>query len=130
MIDDNLITINKSEVSAKLGKILGKMLVFYIKLNMEITLFWRRLLPKNEGEKISLVDAFLGKESFFKWFSDFIRTLLENPITALSVSTFTMYLVGGLFQGRINEILMWLAFFNILTMMFQVMGWIDKLQGK
>jgi hypothetical protein len=129
MSDDNLIVIKKSTVKAKLGNILGKMFTFYIKFNLEITLFWRRLLPKYEN-KTSLMDAVVGNESLGKWLVSFIRTLLDNKVTALTVSTVSMYIVGQFFLGRISEILMWLSFFNVLTMMFHIMGWIDKLQEK
>ncbi|MHA2219738.1 MAG: hypothetical protein ACXACY_27840 [Candidatus Hodarchaeales archaeon] len=129
MTSDDLIVIKKSTIASKLGNLLGKMLEFYTKFNLEILLFWRRLLPESEGP-IRLVDVFVGKESGFKWLVSFIRILLNNPITALFVSTFSMYLVGEFFQGRISQLLMWLCYFNLLTMMFQVMGWIDKLQGK
>lgn len=126
---ENLIVIKKDTVKKKLGNILGKMLRFYIDFNREIGLFWRRILPKTE-EKIALVDVFVGKKSFFLWLSSFIRILLDNPITALVVSTVTAAGVAGTFQGRISEILMYVIFFNLLTAMFQVMGWIDKLQEK
>ena len=129
MSNDNLIIIKRSTIRSKLGNILGKMLAFYIRSNLEITLFWRRLLPRSK-KPIPLMDAIIGKESFFMWISSFIRTLLDNPITALVVSTISMYLIGQFFLGRISEVLMWLSFFNVLTMMCHIMGWIDKLQKK
>lgn len=126
---ENLIVIKKDTVKRKLGNILGKMLGFYIDFNREIALVWRRVLPKTE-EKIPLVDVFVGKASFFLWLSSFIRILLDHPITALTISTLTAAGVAGVFQGRIGEILMYVIFFNLLTAMLQVMGWIDKLQEK
>lgn len=126
---DDLIIIKKSTVKKKIGNILGKMLKFYTRFNIEIVLFWRRLLPESE-EKISLMDVILGKKSFFIWASNAIRILLNNPITALSIVSITLYIIAGTFQGRISDILLYLTYFNILTMMFNVMGWIDKLQEK
>lgn len=129
MIDDNLITVNKKSVARELGNILGAMLRFYTKFNTEIILFWRRLLPTSD-KKVSLIDATLGKESFALWLSNFIRILLDNPLTALFINIFTLYIIAGFFGGRISEILMYVAFFNLLTMMLQVLGVIDKLQKK
>ena len=129
MINDNLIILKKSAIKEKLGKLLGKMLLFYTKFNLEIVLFWRRLLPPAQGS-ISLIDATVGNKSFAQWLVNAVRSLLDNPLTALFISTFSMFIIGGLFQGRISEILIYLCFFNILTMMLQVLGVIDKLQGK
>jgi len=129
MVEDNLIVLKKSVIKEKLGKLLGKMLLFYTKFNLEIVLFWRRLLPPAQG-KISLVDATIGDKSFTQWAVNAIRSLLDNPLTALFISTFSMFIIGGFFQGRISEVLTYLCFFNILTMMLQVLGVIDKLQGK
>lgn len=126
---DDLIVIKKSTIKAKLANILGKMLLFYTKLNLEIVLFWRRLLPPTEGN-ISLIDATIGNKSFAQWLISATRSLLDNPLTALFISTFSMFIIGGFFQGRISEVLTYLCFFNLLTMMFNVMGWIDKLQEK
>ena len=129
MINDNLIILKKSAIKEKLGKLLGKMLLFYTKFNLEIVLFWRRLLPPAQGS-ISLIDATVGNKSFAQWLVNAVRSLLDNPLTALFISTFSMFIIGGFFQGRISEVLTYLCFFNILTMMLQVLGVIDKLQGK
>jgi hypothetical protein len=126
---EDLIVIKKSTIKEKLGSALGKMLKFYTDFNHEVILFWRRLLPPAVGN-ISLVDATIGDKSFSQWLINATRLLLDNPLTALFFSTFSMFLIGGFFQGRISEVLTYLCFFNILTMMFNVMGWIDKLQGK
>ena len=126
---DDLIVVKKSTIKAKLANLLGKMLLFYTKFNLEIVLFWRRLLPPAQGN-ISLIDATIGDASFAQWLTNAIRSLLDNPLTALFISTFSMFIIGGFFQGRISEVLTYVCFFNLLTMMFQVMGWIDKLQEK
>lgn len=108
MTDDTLIVINKSTVKEKLGNILGKSLEFYIDLNRELTLFWRRIFSKESR----------------------ILILLENRYISLFFNILIFAFIGQFFGGLISQITMYGAFMNILTMMFQVMGWIDKLQGK
>lgn len=108
MNDENLIVIKKTTVKRKLGNILGKMLEFYIDLNIELTLFWRRLFSKESR----------------------ILILLSNRYIALFFNILLFAFIGQFFGGLINQVMFYGAFFNIITMMFNVMGWIDKLQGK
>lgn len=103
--DEDLIIIKKTTAKKKIGKILVKMLTFYTDMNKELTLFWRRIF---------------SKESV-------ILKLLENQYIALFFNVLLFAFVGRVFGGTISIVLLWMTFFNILTMMFHVMGWIDKL---
>lgn len=107
MSEENLIVINKSTVKRKLGNILGKALDFYVDLNKELTLFWRRIFSKESR----------------------ILILLDNTYIALFFNILIFAFIGQFFGGLISQIALYGAFMNILTMMFEVMGWIDKLKS-
>lgn len=103
--EEELITINKSDIKSFLSKVIAKLISYYIALNKETTLFWRRLF--NGDSKI--------------------RILLESEAIVLFFNTVAMAIIGTIFGGLINQILSITALLNILTFLIIKMDWLDKL---
>jgi hypothetical protein len=113
------IVIDTTKLRKKALRILKKLDNFYLKLNQELSLFWRRIIPTDQ-------DGLLG------WFFRFVRRLLDHPATALFVNTVALSAVGTIFGAFFSEqVNLWIKGFvglNIFVFCARVLGWQNKLK--
>jgi hypothetical protein len=111
MSEEEIITINYSNVKKQLFIALGKISLFYEKINTNLLFFWRRVLDRQSPNRITFA----------------LKTLIENPSTALFLNTILFAAVGYIFGGLINQVLFTLAGLNMILFCSKILGWQDKL---
>lgn len=110
----NQIIIDTTTIKPKLLNILNKLNAFYLGLNQELTLFWRKFLAKQSAN----------------WFTNALLVLINNPATALFLNTVLMAGVAQIFGGTIAAILFYVMGLNIVVFCANVLGWAGKLEKK
>jgi len=113
------IVINTTKLREKALNILIKLDKFYVKLNQELSLFWRRIIPSD-------------KEGLLGWLFRFIRAMLDHPATALFINTVALSYIGMIFGAFFSEqVNLWLKLFvglNVVVFLARILGWQDKIE--
>jgi len=113
------IVIDTTKLRQKALNILRKLDNFYVKLNQELSLFWRRIIPTD-------------KEGLLGWFFRFVRAMLDHPATALFINTVALSGIGVIFGSVFSEqVNLWLKLFvglNIVVFLARILGWQDKIE--
>lgn len=102
-------------IKATILDILLKLNNFYTFLNQELLFGWRKILSKQSDNKIT----------------NFFKTLIENPATALFLNTILFWIISSFLAGQagiIGAFFNWLAFLNIAVFLINILGWTDKLK--
>lgn len=106
------IVIDYEKIKAKALSILVRLNDFYLKLNQGLLFFWRKAL---------------SLQSENRW-TNALKTLIENPATALFLNTILFAVIGTIFGGLIERILFIGAGLNIILFCANILGWKDKLK--
>lgn len=100
------------KIKAKLLNILIQLSNIYEDINKSILFFWRKALKRQTPNR---------------W-TNAIKTLIENPATALFLNTILFSLLARLFGGAIANVLSIGAALNIILFCANILGWKNKLK--
>lgn len=106
--NEELIVLKKSSLKQFIGKFFKLIIKSYLALNKETTVFWRRLFSS-------------------EWR---IRKLLESDAVVLLFNTILFCFIATVLRGLIANILLIVAFLNVLAFLLIKLEWVDKLLKK
>lgn len=100
------------KVKQKLLNILLQLMDIYEDINKSLLFFWREALTRQSPNRWTFA----------------LKTLIDNPATALFLNTLLFSFVGSFFGGLIEQILFIGAGINIILFCANILGWKDKLK--
>jgi hypothetical protein len=107
------ISFDYNKIKQKLLNIIVKIDGFYSDLNKKILYpLWILILKRQSDNR----------------FTKALKILIENPATALLLNTILFAVVGVVFGGLIERVMLTLSGLNILIFCIKILGWEDKLK--
>lgn len=111
--DNKTISFDYNKIKKNILNIIVKIDGFYSDLNKKILYpLWVLILKRQSENRLTKA----------------LKILIENPATALLLNTILFAVVGIVFGGLIERVMLILSGLNILIFCIKILGWQDKLK--